>query len=230
MDKNYYKILEVDKDASSEVIDKAYKALAKKYHPDLQEESNKAKAEEKLKLINEAYSILSDPNSRAKYDSTLKEFEISQEDFSRLTKENQDLHNELNNLKNNSYKQNNNEYNNVNNISYNNTEFNNIEHNQEEILKNKYEQELEYERQVQAAKEKAYHDAYIQDLKNRGYKIKYQKAPKDYLKNFIALIITIAIVILLVQIPFIKNFFINIYENNPIIKAIVDIFINLFNK
>ena len=230
MDKNYYKILEVDKDASSEVIDKAYKALAKKYHPDLQEESNKAKAEEKLKLINEAYSILSDPNSRAKYDSTLKEFEISQEDFSRLTKENQDLHNELNNLKNNSYKPKNNESNNVNNINYNNTEFNNIEPHQEKILKNKYEQELEYERQVQSAKEKAYHDAYIQDLKNRGYKIKYKKAPKDYFKNFLALIITIAIVLLLVQIPFIKNFFINIYENNPIIKAIVDIFINLFNK
>ena len=72
MDKNYYKILEVDKNASSEVIDKAYKALAKKYHPDLQEDSNKSQAEEKLKSINEAYSVLSDPNSRAKYDSTLK--------------------------------------------------------------------------------------------------------------------------------------------------------------
>ena len=37
--KNYYEILEVNENASKEVIDKAYKVLAKKYHPDLQEES-----------------------------------------------------------------------------------------------------------------------------------------------------------------------------------------------
>lgn len=36
--KNYYEILEVNENASKEVIDKAYKVLAKKYHPDLQEE------------------------------------------------------------------------------------------------------------------------------------------------------------------------------------------------
>lgn len=41
MNKNYYKILEVDSSASPEVIEKAYKTLAKKYHPDLQEESQK---------------------------------------------------------------------------------------------------------------------------------------------------------------------------------------------
>ena len=46
MNKNYYEILEVDKNASAEVIEKAYKALVKKYHPDLQEEKNKALAEE----------------------------------------------------------------------------------------------------------------------------------------------------------------------------------------
>ena len=39
--KNYYEILEVDRKASPEVIDKAYKTLAKKYHPDLQDENNK---------------------------------------------------------------------------------------------------------------------------------------------------------------------------------------------
>ena len=120
MDKNYYKILEVDKNASSEVIDKAYKALAKKYHPDLQDDSNKAQAEEKLKLINEAYSVLSDPSSRAKYDSTLKESEISQEEFSRLSRENQALYNELNNLKNGSYKRNNTQSSNYNTKNYNN--------------------------------------------------------------------------------------------------------------
>lgn len=235
MDKNYYKILEVDKNASSEVIDKAYKALAKKYHPDLQDDSNKAQAEEKLKLINEAYSVLSDPSSRAKYDSTLKESEISQEEFSRLSRENQALYNELNNLKNGSYKQNSTKdsnYNTKNHSNINSENTNNTARpSREEILNtinNEYRQEIEYEKQIQEARQKAYRDAYIQDLKNRGYKIRYKKSFKDYLRSFLALIITIAIIVLLVQIPFIKNFFIDIYEENPIIKAIADIFINLF--
>ena len=42
--KNYYEILEVNENASKEVIDKAYKVLAKKYQPDLQEEKNKKPA------------------------------------------------------------------------------------------------------------------------------------------------------------------------------------------
>lgn len=55
--------------------------------------------------------------------------------------------------------------------------------------------------------EKAYYDAYIEDLKNRGYKIKYKKNLKDYLKNFISLLIIILILFLLWQIPFIKKFY-----------------------
>ena len=57
--KNYYEILEVDRKASPEVIDKAYKTLAKKYHPDLQDENNKNIYAEKMKEINEAYDVLS---------------------------------------------------------------------------------------------------------------------------------------------------------------------------
>ena len=49
--KNYYEILEVDKNASEEVIEKAYKTLAKKYHPDLQNNSN---CQDKMRQINEA--------------------------------------------------------------------------------------------------------------------------------------------------------------------------------
>ena len=59
MNKNYYQILEVDVNASFEVIEKAYKTLVKKYHPDLQENSLKNDSEAKLKLINEAYEVLS---------------------------------------------------------------------------------------------------------------------------------------------------------------------------
>jgi len=60
MPMNYYEILEVDKNASPEIIKKAYNTLAKKYHPDLQSEESKKQSEELLKKINEAYEVLSD--------------------------------------------------------------------------------------------------------------------------------------------------------------------------
>ena len=72
---NLYDILEVSRKASKEVIDKAYKTLAKKYHPDLQAPENKQMAEEKMKKINEAYSVLSDDVQRARYDRELEEEE-----------------------------------------------------------------------------------------------------------------------------------------------------------
>jgi DnaJ-class molecular chaperone len=65
--KNYYKTLNVGKTASVEEIKKAYKELAKKYHPDLNP-GNKM-AEEKFKEISEAYSVLSNAEKRAQYDA-----------------------------------------------------------------------------------------------------------------------------------------------------------------
>ncbi len=64
--KDYYKILGVDRKASEEDIRKAYRNLAKQYHPDYNPE-NKG-AEERFKEINEAYEVLSDPKKRAHYD------------------------------------------------------------------------------------------------------------------------------------------------------------------
>jgi len=49
LEKNYYDILEVNKNASPEIIEKAYKTLVKKYHPDLQDNNLKAEYEEKIK-------------------------------------------------------------------------------------------------------------------------------------------------------------------------------------
>lgn len=66
---NYYKILEVDRKASSEVIQKAYKALSMKYHPDRQASSDNAAAHNRMRSLNEAYAVLSDPEKRREYDS-----------------------------------------------------------------------------------------------------------------------------------------------------------------
>ena len=66
----YYEILQVTENASYEVIHMAYKALVKKYHPDLFIGDPKF-AEEKMKEINMAYEVLSDRNKRAEYDAFL---------------------------------------------------------------------------------------------------------------------------------------------------------------
>lgn len=64
--KNYYEILGVKKDASADAIKKAYRTLARKYHPDVNKDKG---AEEKFKEITEAYEVLSDEKKRKAYDN-----------------------------------------------------------------------------------------------------------------------------------------------------------------
>lgn len=90
--KNYYEILEVDKNASEEVIEKAYKTLAKKYHPDLQNNSN---CQDKMRQINEAYEILSNDFKRREYDEKIKRQSVSIEEYNRIIQENNRLKKDL---------------------------------------------------------------------------------------------------------------------------------------
>jgi len=64
--KDYYKILGVDRKASQDDIKKAFRKLARKYHPDVNK--NDKNAEERFKEINEANEVLSDPEKRQKFD------------------------------------------------------------------------------------------------------------------------------------------------------------------
>ena len=66
--KDYYKILGVNKTASDAEIKKAFKSMARKYHPDMHPEAEKAKWTEKFKDLNEAYTVLSDKQKRTIYD------------------------------------------------------------------------------------------------------------------------------------------------------------------
>ncbi|HRD69788.1 MAG TPA: DnaJ C-terminal domain-containing protein [Legionella sp.] len=75
MDKDYYKIMGVAKDASEKEIKTAYRKLARKYHPDISKEKN---AEEQFKEMGEAYEVLHDPVKRAEYDQYLKNREFNQ--------------------------------------------------------------------------------------------------------------------------------------------------------
>ena len=220
MGKNYYDILEVNKNASPEVIEKAYKTLVKKYHPDLQDTNLKTEYEEKIKLINEAFEVLSDSEKRKNYDFNLKQTEFSIEDYNNLISENLNLKNEINYLKNNLNNYKNNNQNNINNNLNNNANnknsnySNNINYQNSQNTNNDYSRN--FQQKYNEAINKAYYDAYIQDLKNRGYKIRYKKTFKEYLKSLFSLFITLIILFLFFQIPFIKNYFLN----NELIKML----------
>ena len=63
--KDYYKIMNLERDASQEEIKRVYRKLARKYHPDV---SKEADAEAHFKQIGEAYEVLKDPEKRVAYD------------------------------------------------------------------------------------------------------------------------------------------------------------------
>jgi curved DNA-binding protein len=74
--KDYYQALGVPRDAPVEEVKKAYRKLARKYHPDVSKEPN---AEARMKEVNEAYAVLSDPEKRAAYDQLGSGYQPGQE-------------------------------------------------------------------------------------------------------------------------------------------------------
>lgn len=93
--KNYYEILEVNESASQEIIEKAYKILIKKYHPDLYSGEERFFAEQKVRDLNEAYKILSDSFLREQYNNELENEKMIKynRNFISNSNKNQDFYN-----------------------------------------------------------------------------------------------------------------------------------------
>ena len=209
--KNYYEILEVDPKASNEIIEKAYKVLAKKYHPDTQSIDKKEWAEAKFKEINEAYEILSNKESRKNYDiefesdkdKAIKAICAKNEHLQHIVDE---LQSELNILRNQT--QNNGIYNIID------TYRNNISH---------FKQPIE-NKNIYGANNFA---------RNYTHPFKKRKlSPKQIFENFIAFLITFFCIIiigfLLWKIPLTNKFLVNLYNNNTPLKAIVNYILHIF--
>ena len=207
---NYYEILEVDKNASQEVIEKAYKALAKKYHPDLKQGQTKFESAEKMKIINEAYEILSDTYKRTQYNKKLQQEQlrnqtISKEEQERIIQENYELKQKLNNIARQA------------------------QQNQQSVDEGSIiNMSRILEQQIRSARKQAYHEPYKQNLQNREYTINFKHDLKYYLKFIAAILIIILACFLIYQIPFVKTFFVNLYNDNIVFQVIVDIFRNTF--
>ena len=73
MENDYYKVLEVARDASAAEIQKAYRKLARKYHPDVNPDDASAKT--KFQKVQKAYEVLNDPEKRELYDRYGSSFE-----------------------------------------------------------------------------------------------------------------------------------------------------------
>ena len=222
--KTLYEVLEVSENASNEIIEKAYKVLAKKYHPDLWPQDKKKYAEQKMKEINEAYDVLSNEIKRKEYNSTLeierqKQMELKmQEELKRQEKINmqdESMHNNNSEIKQKNYTPNDEEY----------------LRKQEEYLKeqeNYRKAQEEIRKNMQADYEQKYQNAYENYLRRLGYKIKYKWTWKEYKNLIISILIIIAIGAILWFFPITHNWIIEFYNSNPIIKTIIDIIGSVF--
>lgn len=97
--KNYYQVLEVNENASPEVIEKAYKVLAKKYHPDSWPSNKSYWAEDRFKEITEAYQTLSNTELRKNYDMQIGINNSFESKYTDLYNENEKLKQEVNSMK-----------------------------------------------------------------------------------------------------------------------------------
>ena len=213
---NYYEILEVNENASIEVIDKAYRVLAKKYHPDVYE-GDKKQAEAMMQKLNEAYDVLSDENKRLNYDAILKR--KKQIELEKSITENK---------KNSSIDRQN--FNNINSRTETDTPLNNpAKYNKEKFVVDTTYMDEKQKRKIKKKLQERYIEAYDNYLRSRGYKLRYKWTPKRILKAILIVAFSILILTLIFFLPPVHNYFISVYESNPIFKMTVDLISSFFS-
>lgn len=223
--KNYYDILEVSPKASKEVIEKAYKVLAKKYHPDLQQQEQKQNAEQKMKLINEAYEILSNDEKRKNYDLELQE-ELDREKEIEYNRRQQE------NLRNNENKVNSND-NNINKVNYNSNQKNNYNTNynytvEPTLTKQQMKEQIKQERKARREQQEEQERIYRNYMRSLGYRVKERWTLKRIIKLLEVIGIFFIVILVIWFFPPTHKLLIQTYEENEIIRVIVDIIINIF--
>ena len=219
--KNYYEILQVNENATKEIISKVYKVLAKKYHPDANPD-NKEEASEKFKEISEAYEVLSDKEKKMRYDQDLKAYKesmngqtVSLEKFTALQNYCYELERKLNiNSSSANYQSEG-----TNNTTRNTNNHSNTTSGTYENIKNyayKKERQRAEKQAYHDAVNRVYHDAYVNNLKNMGYKVKKKKTFKETVKGYLAVALTVLIMFVLIKIiwsiPFVKEWFYGLFS------------------
>lgn len=195
---NYYEILEVSKNASKEIIEKAYKVLAKKYHPDLQQDENKKQiAEQKMKLINEAYEVLSDDEKRKNYDLELEEQVITIE-RQRYEKEQNDRNNKQ--------------------VYY---------EEEPELTKKELKKQIKQEKRAQREYREEQERIYRNYMRSLGYKVKERWTWNRFVRTLKIIGIIIVVLLIIWIFPPTHKLLVQTYEENPLIKSIVDILANI---
>lgn len=206
MEKNYYEILEVDKNASKEIIDKAYKTLAKRYHPDLQTQEGKEQKEEMMKKVNEAYDVLSDENKRPAYNQQLASQNVSMDEYQKILLENELLKQQLETARQNIQ----------NNRVYQQNTYSNEQRNTTPNVG----------QQTNFTANQPYQNPYVQT--RRQYRTRRRLTFKQLIKIIGVIVGVILLCALIYQIPPVKEYFNNMYEENIFFKALVNIFKDTF--
>lgn len=217
-----YDILEVSRKASKEIIEKAYKTLAKKYHPDLQmTEEDKKIAEEKMKKINEAYSVLGNEEKKAEYDYKLQQ----QEEQNARSTENPTYYQET------GYERKNQEYYNQPNVTQENYNQQPNEYDREwrnEFANLSKKEQKKTAKKIQKEASEEYRKQYENYFRSLGFKIKHKWTFKDFLTVLLVLVAVAIIICLLWIIPPTHAYMLNVYNSNVVVRILVNVVIGIF--
>lgn len=217
--KTYYDILEVSRYATDEVINRAHKVLVKRYHPDVQKDSeSRKKAAEEMVKVNEAYEVLSDKDKKAKYDKKLE-----------LEEQRKNMQNSSNgygvyNTNNRSSKK--------NNSNINRNAGQNVNKSMVNIQNNQAEEEIERQRRLIEMQGDAIREnmrqQYYNQLRSMGYTIKEPFSWKKAKRITILIIALIVINFLIFNIPFLANLMSDLEFSNPILAIFIRILRGIF--